>query len=331
MKHGFGLIEIIIVTAIVSGALFMFSQVGAFALKVLRHEKENLEMSLLAEDGIEAMRALRDESWANNIDAHDEGTDHYISLESGKWKIGDTAVPPVGQYSRFVVIEPVLRNAQDKISASGTADPGTRKVAVRVTKDTRTVSLVSYLTDFQQYVPRPADAISVSYEGAATDANLASFPSNNAGDGDPAQSFTTPASSIQVTRVSLLLRRATAAPSHVFAEIRSTPVSMALGTSTTVASVSIPQSASGWVDFYFPQPVTLAAVTSYYIRLRSMPASTDVSSGSAGTLHWLYRQTASSQYAGGVARRYIGRLSNSADQGQLLDQYDFGFRVYDLQ
>lgn len=331
MRRGFGLIEIVIVTAIVSGALFIFSQAGAVALKLLRHEKETLEMTLLAQEGLEAVRSLRDESWAHNIDAHDEGTDHYITVESGKWNISHTSAPPIGQYARAVAIEQVFRDAQDRISPSGTLDSGTVKVTARVTKPGRTVSLISYLTDFQQYIPRPAEAIAVSYEDAGTDADLGNFPSHNAGNGDPAQSFTTLASAIKVTKVSLLLRRATASPSNVYLEIRSTPVSAALGASVTAHSATISQDAARWVDFSFPEPVALAAETSYYLRLRSIPDSTIAFSGSVGTLHWLYRQTAGSPYAGGIARRYIGRQDNKDDQGVPLDQYDFGFKVYALQ
>lgn len=328
MKQGFGLIEIIIVTAIVSGSLFAFSQVGAFALKVLRHEKQTLEMTLLAEEGLEAVRSLRDESWASNIDAHDEGTDHYIALTGGKWAISHTPEPPIGAYTRAVRIEQVYRDAQDRIGGSGTLDPGTVKVTATVTMTGRTISLVAYLTDFQQYVPRPTDAVAVSYEAATSDADLIAFPTN-AGSGDPAQSFATPASSIQVTKVSLLLRRVTAAPSDIYAEIRTAPDAVpALGTSGTVVAASIPQGAAAWTDFSFAAPVALAANTSYYIRLRSTPDSAVPFSGAAGSIRWHYLQSGSQgPYAGGVARRYI----QSTGQGQLLDQYDFGFKVYDAQ
>ena len=328
-REGFGLLEIVIVTAMVSGSLFVFSQAGAFALKLLRHEKDTLEMTLLAEEGLEAARSLRDESWANNIDAHDEGADHHIIVEGGRWTISHTPSPPIGQYSRVIVIEQVIRDGQDKIAVSGAPDSGTVKVTARVTNGSRTVSLVSYLTDFQQYVPRPTDTISVSYEGATNDADIITFPSNNSGSGDPAQSFTTPASPIQITKVSLLLRRATAVPSNVYAEIRTAPDAVpAVGTSATVTSTSIPQDSAAWVDFVFPAPVSLAGAMPYTIRLRSVPDSAVPFSGSVGALRWQYLQSGTQgPYAGGIARRYIG----SSGQGSPLDQYDFGFRVYVLQ
>ena len=45
---GFGLIEIIVVVAIITVSLFGFLQAGIIALRLLRSEKENLETALLA-------------------------------------------------------------------------------------------------------------------------------------------------------------------------------------------------------------------------------------------------------------------------------------------
>lgn len=154
-RGGFGLIEIVIVVGIVSGALFVFSQTGAFALRLLRHEKETLEMTLLAQEALEAVRSLRDESWAGNIGAHSEDADHFITLAGGKWTISHTAAPPIGQYTRAVRIEQTYRDTQDRIGMSGALDPGTVKVTAQVSKQGRTVSLVGYFTDFQQFISPP--------------------------------------------------------------------------------------------------------------------------------------------------------------------------------
>lgn len=337
MKQGFGLIEIVIVTAIVSGALFAFSQAGAFALKLLRHEKETLEMTLLAQEGLEAARSVRDRAWndiASRTDAGSPSSLYYPILSAGKWVLTATSPGLISsKYTRSLIFEKVMRNGSDTIvAAGGTDDTGTRKVISRVAAGTRTVELAAYLTDFQQYLSRPADAISIAYEGAATDINVASFPSDNAGDGDPAQSFTTPSSSIKVTKISLFLRRTTTAPSSVFVEIRTGPTAVAIATSTTIQSSTVSGTTAEWVDFAFPDPVQLSASTLYYLRVRSIPDSTVASSGSAGNLNWLYTRSGSSgPYAGGAGRRYIGRLSTPSDPGQSLDDYDFGFRVYALQ
>lgn len=334
-KKGFGLIEAVVATAIASAALVAFLQAGALSLRLLRNEKENLRAKLLAQDAWEAARAVRDASWddiAWRTAVQNPSLPYYPVLQNGKWALSTTTPGPVGVYNQYVVFSRVRRDGSDRIVAVGGADdPGTRMVVSGASSTARRIEIAGFLTNFQSYLPRPIEIVAVSYEGAVTDANLGNFPSNNSGDGDPAQGFTVGAAPISVSKVELPLRRATPAPSSVFVEVRSGPTGPVLGASGAIASDTISSSAPSWVEFLFSEPVPLNAGTKYYIRMRSIPTSTDVGSGSAGTIYWDYLQTGSSPYSGGEARRYIGRLSNPNDAGQPLDEYDFGFRVYAVQ
>src|SRR3989338_11261228 len=65
--NGFGLVEIVVAVGIISITLFALLQTELVAIKLLRTEKENLEAMLLAEESLEAVRSIRDESWASNI------------------------------------------------------------------------------------------------------------------------------------------------------------------------------------------------------------------------------------------------------------------------
>lgn len=334
MRSGFGLIEIVVVTAVVTTALFAFSQAGILAVRLLRAEKENLEATLLAQEGMEATRSLRDESWANNIATLANGTMYYSVVENGKWKFS-TVSPGIlnGKYTRAVIFDEVRRDAQDKIALSGTVDVGTRKVTSRVTWGSKQKELATYVTNFPASLSWPQESKVIFFEGATTDADLGNFPSNNSGDGDPAQGFTTLGSAIGVTKAELYLRRTAAGPSNVYVELRNSPTGAVLGASNIITSSTISNTTQSWVEFRFDPAVTLTALTKYYIRLRSMPSSTDVGSGSQGIINWGYQQSSGSPYGGhgNEARRYIGRLSNPNDTGQELDQYDFGFRIYALQ
>ena len=334
MQYGFGLVEIIIVTAIITTALVGFLQTEVLSVKLLRNERENLEAILLAQETIEALRSVRDESWTNKIAPLINGTAYYPIIQNGKWVLTTTPPPPVnGKYTRLVVLGEVRRNAQDKISPAGIVDAGTRIVTSRVTwgNPAKQIELAAYITNFQEPLGGPTETKTIFYEGAVTDGDLANFPSNNSGNGDPAQGFTTLVSPISVSKAELFLKRTTASPSNIFAELRTTPTGTVLGVSNTITSATISNSALTWVEFRFSNPVSLSALTKYYLRLRSIPSSNDAFSGSAGTINWGYLQTPSSPYAGGEARRYIGRLSNPADTGQQLDQYDYGFRIYTTQ
>ena len=333
-RGGFGVIEAVVACALAAAALVGFAQAASTAVRLLRREQNIAQATLLAREALEAVRSARDESWAANIawrtGAENPSLRYYPTVVADTWSLATTSPGLVnGVYERYVVFEKVGRDSQDRIVSSGGADdPGTRKVTATASSTGQSVSLVSYITDFQSYLGPPAEANAISFENAASDGDLDTFPSANAGDGDPAQGFTT-GSAISVSRVALLLRRATAAPSDIYAEIRTTAAGIVLGTSQTIFGSSLASTSPAWVDFRFLDPVALAAATKYYIRLRSVPSSTDAGSGSAGAVYWDYtQQVPSGPYAGGEARRFVGRLSNPADAGAALDQYDFGFRIY---
>ncbi len=293
-----------------------------------------MEATLLAKEAMEAVRSLRDESWPSNISSLANGANYYPVVENGKWKL-QTTDPGVinGKYTRLVIFDAVYRDSQDKISSSGILDAGTRKVTARVTWTKRlsgaSKELVTYITNFQGSLGLAQESKAIYYEGATTDADLISFPSD-VGNGDPAQSFTT-ISAIQATKIELFLKRTSSAPADIYIELRPSPTGNVLGTTNAINSSTITNSNLSWVGFRFPNAISLSAATVYYIRLRSIPTSTDALSGATGALNWGYLQSPSSPYSGGVARRYVGRLSNPNDLGQQLDQYDFGFRVYALQ
>lgn len=331
-KSGFGLVEIVVITAVVTITLFAFLQTGIVSIKLLRQEKENLEATLLAQEALEAVRSIRDESWANNISTLASGAKYYPVVENGKWKLTTTSSGLInGKYARYVIFADVYRDSEDKIALTGTLDAGTKKVMAYATTTAKVTQLTAYLTNFQASLAGQTETKVISFEDATTDVDLANFPSNDAGDGDPAQGFTT-ITAIQVSKVELYLKRTTVAPSNIYAELRSTPTGPVLGTSHTINSSTITNSGLAWVEFRFSEPVSLSAVTKYYIRLRSTPTSTDAGSGSQGTIHWGHLQSAGSPYGGhgNEARRYIGRLSNPNDSGQDLDQYDYGFKVYEI-
>lgn len=331
-SSGFGLVELVVVAAIASATLAGFLQAAILSLRLLHAQQESLEATMLAQEGMEAVRSVRDESWTDNITPLINGTVYYPMVINNKWILSTNNPGLFNQrYARQVIFGQVFRNATDDIAATGVADTGTRKVTMTVSWGSKQVQLISYITNFQEQLSGPTESKVISYEGAVTDTDVIDFPSDNLGDGEPAQSFTTLASAIDVTRIDALLRRTSNTPSDIYAEIHTSPTGTVLGTSNLITAGTIATSTAAWIEFRFAPEVSLSATTLYYIRLRSVPSSDDLGSGSAGAINWVYLQTPLSPYSGGVARRYIEHLSNPADTGEQLDQYDFGFKVYALQ
>ncbi len=351
LLKGFGLMEVVVVAGIASFALTAFFEVGVVSLKLLRAQKASLEATLLAEEALEAVRLVRDASWtdiASRTDAGSPSLRYYPVVENGKWVLASESPGLVnGVYDRYVQFEKAYRDASDSIvSVGGSEDAGTRKVTAHVVSSAGDVVLTTYLTNFQTYVPvarinsgsggqeyasSQSDEVAVGYDGATIDGDVASFPAPNSGQGDAAQTFTTHGSAVYITRVSLLVRRATASVSDVYAELRlGGPTGLLLGTSQTVTSATISDTSSAWVDFRFSPAVRLNPSTIYAVRLRSSPPSTVPDSGSTASLHWYYGHSSSGPYSGGMARRFVGAYDNPNDAGQPLGQYDFGFRLYAL-
>ncbi len=154
---GFGLIEILIVGAVigigfVGIAAFLINSSG-LTFQVIR----NTEAVSLAEEGMEAVRSMRDESWSANIATRTSGTTYYpkISAVDSKWILTtDSADGQINDlYTRTVTFESVNRDAtSDDIAPSGTLDEDTKEVVVKVTwnenQATKDVTLTTYITNF---------------------------------------------------------------------------------------------------------------------------------------------------------------------------------------
>lgn len=317
-KQGFGLIEVIVASAIISTLLLGTTWVARISFRMVSESSLRSRANFLLEEGIEVVRILRDTSWSSYITPLAINTVYYPVFSGLSWSLSTSSPGLIdGLFERQIVFGDVYRrNSDDDIVDINAPDPktkdaGTRHVSTRV------------------LWRNAVGQVGVSFEGGTTDENLSSFPSNNAGDGDPSQSFTTPSSgSTIVSKADLFIRRATSDPSDIYLEIRSgSTVGPVLATSQSVDSAAL-SSALSWNAFTFATPPTLAPNTEYFLRLRSVPESTTAFSGSQGYVHWGYQQSGPSPYGGGKAWRYVGRLSNPNDQGQVLDQYDFSFRIY---
>ena len=155
MKNkGFGLLEIVIAVAIVGGALWALASVFLLAERAQELSREKLQAVFLAEEGLEVLRYLRDAGWNQNIASLALGADYYLTFASStsQWVISSAPVPAVdGIFSRSFLVQAVLRDSGDNIAPSGTNDPETRKIIMKVAwsfqQSSESVSLEAYLTD----------------------------------------------------------------------------------------------------------------------------------------------------------------------------------------
>ena len=133
---GFGLLEIVFAVSIVAGSLYALTSVFLLAGRAAELSREKLQASFLLEEGLETLRFLRDSGWSQNISSLSSGTDYYLNFSTStvKWTTTSSPVPAIdGIYTRSFQIQNVLRDSGDNIASSGTTDPGTKKVTMKVT------------------------------------------------------------------------------------------------------------------------------------------------------------------------------------------------------
>ncbi|MCM8771623.1 MAG: pilus assembly PilX N-terminal domain-containing protein [Candidatus Omnitrophica bacterium] len=193
---------------------------------------------------------------------------------------------------------------------------------------------------------------SISFTLGTSLGNLGDFPGSY---GDIGQSFTTGSSQIKVARVEMQIKKDNPNVSDIYMTIRSgSTVGQILGTSNIIPNSQIPSGNALWISFNFDPPVLLQPNTKYYLRLSSIPPSTNPYSGAQGKIHLVYANpsyrrvggghTSSdigdglpsydepgfvevSPYVYGEAYRYIGRNNNPSYPGEVLN-HDFNFRIF---
>ena len=138
-NEGFGLIETLIGAAIISIILFSLSQIAQFALKTVDGANLKLRSAYLAEEGVEAVRVIRDTGWTEKISSLNLNKDYYPKFSSGTWTLDAIPQPLIdGTFDRRVVFSSVHRGAGDDIVPSGgVLDPNAKKVKVSVSWSNR--------------------------------------------------------------------------------------------------------------------------------------------------------------------------------------------------
>lgn len=133
-NKGVGLVEVMIGIAIVVGATLASFVYFALAIKVARQSAETVQAALLVEEGMEAVRAIRDNGYSTHIAVIPTETNRYLFFSGSQWQATTTPSVIEGIFTRTLVFSEVRRDSTDDIVISGgTVDPDIVKVRVVVT------------------------------------------------------------------------------------------------------------------------------------------------------------------------------------------------------
>ena len=151
-KRGVSLVEVVITVSVF--LVVILGLVGSFtyAVKTSLENADKVKATFLAEEGLEAMRLLRDTSWSQNIAGHVSGSSFYLSFDGANWSSTSSSAYIDGTFDRKLTINDVYRNSsEDIVSSGGTLDPNTKLVTAQVSWNykgaTSTRSLSTYLTN----------------------------------------------------------------------------------------------------------------------------------------------------------------------------------------
>lgn len=151
-QDGFSLIEIVVGSAVclmvLVGLLSAFTTI--FQLSLANTNK--VQAAFLEEEGLDAVRIMRDNGWTANIASKTSGTAFYLNFIGGTWQSTTTNIYVDGTFERKVIISDIYRDAnQDIVQNGGSLDPKTKKVAVSISwlvkGATTTQSLSTYITN----------------------------------------------------------------------------------------------------------------------------------------------------------------------------------------
>ena len=152
MKKGMSLVEVLV-------AIFIFTIILSSLILIsnmyLSGAGDNLKITqaaYLAEEGIEAVKTIRDSGWAN-ISSLNSGQTYYLYFNTVSWQATTTKIYS-DSFLRSFILEDVKRDPSTKdISDSGVFDSNdkTKKLTVFVSwpgkTGTTTKSLKTYITD----------------------------------------------------------------------------------------------------------------------------------------------------------------------------------------
>jgi Tfp pilus assembly protein PilV len=158
-RGGFSIVDVVVAVAIITFALAGLMTVAQASLRIVGDATERLKASFLLEEGVEALKRMRDRDWTNLSSLLTDGTNYGFQWNGSEWISQGTPDVTDGRFTRMFKLETVYRDAGTKDimdpcdaacqSANGPADADVRKATVTVSwpgrRGTMTKNLKTYI------------------------------------------------------------------------------------------------------------------------------------------------------------------------------------------
>lgn len=150
-NKGFSLVEALIAIFIIVFCILAIWRVYVFFIKTSLSNSKFFQGTFLADEGVEAVKFMRDSGWSSNIASLTPETPYSLVFDGVKWEATSTISYIDGVFDRRAIFSEVYRDTDGDIADSGTLDQGTRKVQITVSwsKDssTSTREITTYVSN----------------------------------------------------------------------------------------------------------------------------------------------------------------------------------------
>lgn len=135
-QKGFGMVEVLIASGIMSVVIVTIIGVYHSLAELSLENTPKIQAAFLLEEGTEAIRLMRDTTWAR-VASTTLGTTYYLRWQSGSW-VATTSPQMVDIFTRTIVFSSVQRDGSFNIvNSGGSVDNSSRKATIAVTWPTQ--------------------------------------------------------------------------------------------------------------------------------------------------------------------------------------------------
>jgi Tfp pilus assembly protein PilV len=133
-NKGISIVEVVVATTIMLVAVVsivsLFGGLTSLAVK----NAPKVQAAMLLEEGVEALRIMRDAVWTANINNLSNSTTYRLVWQNSRWQATTTAIKIDSFFDRTFTFAAVNRDptSYDIVTSGGTLDTGTRLVTLNV-------------------------------------------------------------------------------------------------------------------------------------------------------------------------------------------------------
>jgi Tfp pilus assembly protein PilV len=152
-REGFSLVEVIIAASIITASILAIVGVYSTFVQKTFTNTPAIQAAYLADEGVEALKTMRDFGWTNNISNLTVGNIYrlYFSTSTSAWRATTSPALIDNQFDRTFVLGNAYRDGSDNLASAGTLDSNTRLVTVNVSwrdkNGTSTKTVMAYINN----------------------------------------------------------------------------------------------------------------------------------------------------------------------------------------